>query len=201
MRERLLKDESGFTLTELMVTIMVMLTVLFGLYSIFDMSIRVFSFGNSEVEAVENARLGLAKMERDIRGAYPYDKTDNDSTNDYLFPNFTSSPSNTIKFGHDLNGDSKVTAPGEEIVYKLSGTAPYSLLRVSPSNAAVPDPVVEYVKANGLTFEYLKEDGTTATSEADIEIVRIKLDVEVKRGPQAGTQTLTTDVALRNRMK
>lgn len=205
MREKLLRDESGFTLVELMVTIMIMITVLFALYSIFDMSIRVFSFGNDKTEAVENARLGMEKMEREIRAAYPYDKTDNDEaipstlTNDYLFPagGFTS---NSIKFGNDLNGDRKVNVPAEEIVYRLSGSEPYSLLRVNPSDDVVPDPVVEFVKANGLTFEYLKSDGTTAaTSETDIAIVRIKLEIEVKRGAQAGTQTLTTDVALRNR--
>ena len=83
----------------------------------------------------------------------------------------------------------------------MNGTAPYSLLRVNPSNDAIPDPVVEYVKAGGLTFEYLNASGTTATSEADISIVRINLEIEVKRGPKAGTQVLATDVALRNRMK
>ncbi len=58
MRGGLLSEEGGFTLPELMVTMVMMLTVLFALYSIFDMSIRVFSFGNHKVEAVENARLG-----------------------------------------------------------------------------------------------------------------------------------------------
>jgi prepilin-type N-terminal cleavage/methylation domain-containing protein len=68
VRERLLREESGFTLAEVMVTIMLMLTVMFALYNIFDMGLRVFSFGNSKVEAVENARLGLGKMERERSG-------------------------------------------------------------------------------------------------------------------------------------
>ncbi len=195
MRKRLSREEGGFTLPEVLVTIMLMLTVMFALYSIFDMSIRVFSFGNDKTEAVENARLGLEKMEREIRAASPYDKANGVTT---LFPSFSSS---SVTFGNDLNGDYRITAPGEEITYRLSGTAPYSLLRVNPSNDTVPDPVVEYVKAGGLTFEYLKEDGTTATSEAEVAIVRIILEIEVKRGPTAGNQILTTDVALRNRMK
>ena len=69
VKERFLKEERGFTLTEMMVTIMIMIVVFFALYSIFDMSLRVFSFGNNKVEAVENARLGLEKMEREIRAA------------------------------------------------------------------------------------------------------------------------------------
>lgn len=194
MRERLIRDESGFTLAEVMVTMMLMLVVMFALYSIFDMSIRVFTFGNDKTEAVENARLGMEKMEREIRAAYPQDKV---AGNTILLTSWTA---NSIKFGNDLNGDRKVNVPAEEIVYRLSGSEPYSLLRVNPSDDVVPDPVVEFVKANGLTFEYLKSDGTTAaTSETDLAIVRIKLEIKVKRGAQAGTQTLTTDVALRNR--
>ncbi len=194
MRKRLLRED-GFTLPEVMVTIVLMLTVTFALYGIFDAGIRVFSFGNNKTEAVENARLGLEKMEREIRAAYPYDKA-NGST--MLFP--SSSP-NSLTFGNDRNGDFKITVPDEEIVYRLNGTPPYSLLRVNPSNDAIPDPVVEYVKAGGLTFEYLKADGTTATSGADISVVRIRLEIKVERGPKAGTQVLTTEVALRNRMK
>ena len=52
-RERLVREEGGFTLTEMMVTIVIMIVVLFALYSIFDMSIRVFSFGNDKIEAME----------------------------------------------------------------------------------------------------------------------------------------------------
>ena len=46
VRKRVVGEEAGFTLTEVLVTMMIMLIVLFALYSIFDMSIRVFSFGN-----------------------------------------------------------------------------------------------------------------------------------------------------------
>ena len=52
MRGEFLREEGGFTLPELMVTMVMMLTVLFALYSIFDMSLRVFSFGSDKVEAV-----------------------------------------------------------------------------------------------------------------------------------------------------
>ncbi len=194
---RLLREEQGFTLTEVLVTMMVMIIVLFALYSIFDMGLRVFSFGNSKVEAVENARLGLEKMEREIRGAYPYDKTDTDATNDYLFPagGFTSS---SITFGNDLNGDYRVDSSTEQITYSLSGGSPATLLRNG-------QPVVEFVQdvdgGNALTFEYRNAAGATVTNEADIQMVRIKLEVAVDRGIQEGpvTQILTTDVALKNR--
>ena len=62
----------GFTLTEMMVTIIIMMIVFFALYSIFDMTLKVFSFGNNKVEATESARIGMEKMEREIRQAYRY---------------------------------------------------------------------------------------------------------------------------------
>jgi prepilin-type N-terminal cleavage/methylation domain-containing protein len=46
---RLLREEGGFTLSEMMVVTMMLTIVLFALYGIFDMSIRVFSFGNDKV--------------------------------------------------------------------------------------------------------------------------------------------------------
>ena len=185
--QRLLREEGGFTLPEMLVTIMIMIAVLFALYSIFDMGIRVFSFGNDKVEAVENARLGLEKMERELRDAYPYNKAGGNTT---LFPSFTS---NSITLGNDTNGDRKITAPGEEITYSLGGGSSPALLRNG-------QPAVEYVKANGLTFQYLDKNGNTTIAESEVARVRIKLEIEIDRGSFGKrTQTLTTDVALRNR--
>ncbi len=190
--QRLLREESGFTLPEMLVTMMIMITVLFALYNIFDMSIRVFSFGNDKVEVVENARLGLEKMERELRAAYPYDKTDNSTTNDYLLPpgGFAS---NSITFGNDTNGDRKINAASEQITYSLSAGSPPALLRNS-------QPTVEYAKVNGLTFQYLDRNGSVTATESAISRVRIKLEIEINRGSLGTrTQTLTTDVDLRNR--
>ncbi len=87
--ERLLGEEGGFTLAEMMVTIMVMIAVFFALHNVFDMSIRVFSFGNDKVEAVENARIGMERMKRELRVAYPvnkvYDPANPSVTRDHLF--------------------------------------------------------------------------------------------------------------------
>lgn len=193
MRERVLREESGFTLPEMLVTIVLMITVLFALYNIFDMGIRVFSFGNDKVEAVENARLGLEKMERELRAAYPYDKLNG---NNALLAARTS---NSVTFGNDLNGNRKIDPDTEQITYSLSGGSPATLQRND-------QPVVEFVSdvdgdGSALTFEYMNANGTTATNEADTSVVRIKLEVAVDRGihEEPVTQVLETDVALRNR--
>jgi Tfp pilus assembly protein PilW len=229
MTSRLLREERGFTLTEMMVTTMVMIMMLFALYSLFDMSLRVFAFGNNKVEAMENARLGLERMEREIRAAYPVDA--NDPANSHLFfsaNGLTSNPPQAtptvtqITFGNDLgdadgdgigDGNHKIecfdAASCEYITYKLTDDAsdaactasPCTLRRVNTANSTDPgDPMVENVIFNGLTFTYYESDGTTAEGEDEIVKVLVRLRVEVAPGTNyAATQNLATEVDLRNR--
>ncbi len=75
MRWRLLRDERGFTLAEMTVTMMVMIIVMFGLYSIFDMSMRVYGVGNDKVEATQNARMGLDKISREATRRLPREQS------------------------------------------------------------------------------------------------------------------------------
>ncbi len=210
MKPHLLRDERGFTLPEMMVTIMIMIMVLFALYSIFDMSLRVFSYGNDKVEAIENARLGLEKMEREIRAAYPYDRNANKNYV-LLDPSdptqaATSLTANQITFGNDLNGNGKLNcdqmAPCEYITYKVSGTAPYALRRINTAtpNTSSGESVVQYVNGSGgLTFTYLKPDSSgtlvATTNPSEVKVVRARLQIS-KNGR---VQNLTTDINLRNR--
>ena len=217
MLRRLLREEGGFSLTEMLVTMVVMLTVMFALYSIFDMSIRVFAFGNDKVEAAESARLGLDKMARELRSAYPADRVNG---NTRLFwtesapgalPAPTAPPPATgpITFGNDLNGNRRIYDPvtgnldsREQITYRLSG----STLQRRASPAVNWDPVVANVQdvdgdGQAITFTYLDENGNTVGAASAIRTVRVKLEIEVNRGVgrKDATQTLQTDVTLRNR--
>lgn len=224
-KERLLREESGFSLPEMLITIVIMIVVLFALYSIFDMSVRLFAFGSNKAEAMESARLGVEKMEREIRGAYKYDSS---ASQNHLF--FTTASPTTpltvppttvtqLTFGNDLgapgagNGKIECGAPCEFITYKLTddasvaactaANAPCTLRRVNTANSGdLGDPVVEDVAAGGLTFTLLQSDGATlATSESDIGIVLVNLDIIVNQGTNTqATQTLTTAIDLRNRL-
>jgi Tfp pilus assembly protein PilW len=226
-RMRFLKEETGFTLSEMMVTITIMMIVFFALYSIFDTSVRIFSYGSNKVEATESARLGLERMEREIRAAYPV------GTDGYLFfsANGTTSnppqamPSQTqITFGNELgaegqgNGTIGCGSPCEYITYKLTDDAngssapctvsPCDLRRVNTANSTTASstnpgvPVVDNaVFPGGLQFTYLQSDGITpATTESNIAKVRVSLDIMVHPGTQtAARQRLTTEIDLRNR--
>jgi Tfp pilus assembly protein PilW len=167
---RFLNEQGGFTLSEMLVTTMIMIVVMFALYSIFDMSMRVYAFGNDKVEATQNARLGLEKMEREIRAAYQVNGSNSTGTQRYRFFNAngaTSAPpaawptSSQITFGNELgaSGDGTIKCPTggtcEYITYKLTDdasgaactAAPCTLRRVNAaSSIATGDPVVEFVR-------------------------------------------------------
>lgn len=215
MRKRLVDEQDGFTLPEMMVTMVIMIVILFALYSIFDMSIRVFSFGNDKVEAVENARLGLQKMEREIRAAYPVNGPTSTGANRYRFFNAdgTSPPSGAawptstqITFGNELGqpGDGLIRCPTaascEYITYKLVGS---TLRRVNSANSSdAGQPVVGFVRPNGLHFRYFTLDGTEINPASpgsfttqDIGRVETTLQIEV----DGRRQNLTTVLDLRNR--
>ena len=185
MNHKVLKEESGFTLTEALVTMMLMILVLFALYSIFDMSIRVFSFGNDKIEATENARIGLFRMEREIRAAYPQNKAASPSDETLLL---TDTDTDTITFGNDTNGN-RVVDSNEIITYQRGASDPSTLQRVKNGNS---QPAVEFV--SGLQFDYLDELGNGTTYDA-AKIVKITLTID----KDGRTQTLSTDVSLRNR--
>jgi competence protein ComGC len=144
LRERFLRDERGFTLSEVLVTTIIMMFVLLALAGLFDMSLKVFSFGNNKVEAVESARIGLQKMEREIRQAYEFDHTVS-PPKDYIFFTTTASPPpplalpavppgtpqvvTQLTFGNDHGppelGNDKIEcgSPCEYITYKLTDSA------------------------------------------------------------------------------
>lgn len=227
-KRKFLKEETGFTLPEMLITMLVMLVVLFALYNIFDASIRVFRFGNDKVEAVENARLGLEKMEREIRAAYPVVRGDSDK--DYLFftadgtdGSVTAPPKATmplsaiqVTFGNDLgtgNGKIQCGSPCEYFTYKLTSTAnasdacttataPCTLRRVNAANSGtgVGEPVVEFVKPGGLQFSYCAAVSDCPPATALTQERDIKaIRVELVVSKDGREQALRTDIDLRNR--
>lgn len=207
MRWRILREEGGFTLVEMMVTMMIMITVMFALYSIFDMSLRVYGVGNDKIEATENARVGLDKIARELRAAYPASKAGGKPQLFWAPGSCLTGVMPTesqVTFGNDSNGNRMICNAttglmdaGEEITYSVSGS---TLQRNGK-------PAVEFLQdldgdGKALTFKYMDSKGNTVTSnEAAIARVHVKLEVAVDRGihEEPVTQTLETDVALRNR--
>lgn len=206
-----LEGERGFTLAEVLVTMTTMVIVLFALHSLFEATLRVFDLGSERLEAVESARLGLEKMQREVRAAYPYDPA---SGQDHLLwvpgdPATGAIPrQDRIGFGNDIDGNGKVdcpTAPASACelttygVYRPSGSSSYALGRARSRSGSLQAVVGNVADVDGdgraLTFEYLNAAAEPATTEPEVYVVRMTLEVEIEgRG-----QTLSTEVYLRNR--
>lgn len=202
-RTEMWNEEAGFTLVEVLVASMMMFAVLFALYGIFDVSVRAFGYGGDRLDAVENARLAVDRMEREIRAAYPYDLT-SDPPKRYLFlnpvdPTRPAVPTPTrIVFGNETGGDRKIGAP-EVLGYYLSGRD------LKRSKGGSVQTLVDSVATDGMRFTPCRSAGdcppaVNITDEAEIRLIRIELAVEVeRRGEDPARQTLATDVYLRNR--
>ena len=160
--------------------------VLLALYAMFDASVRVFGAGRDKAQAVQAARLGLARMEREIRAAYPQDKANGNET---LLLDFTEE---SLTFGNDtgtgnLGGNHRTLNPvtgaperGEKISYTLddNGEPLREGTRLVES--------AEDVDGDGraLTFEYLDANGDPALggNEEDVALVRVELEISVGKG-------------------
>lgn len=173
-------EESGFTLSEVLVAMTMMVTVLFALYAIFDASVRIFRYGNDELEALESARLGLERMEREIRAAYPHDSGTLIDTGGRYEISFRNRPE---------------SGPPRTITYSLSGGTSSYLLRNGQRMAGPLD------GPEGVRFAYCAtpaDCSSPMTDEPRTYLVRITLSARVP-GEMDATRTLATDVLLRNR--
>lgn len=192
--------EAGFALPEALVAMVMTAAVLLALYAVFDAGVRVFGAGRDRTEAVEAARLGLTRMEREIRAAYPRDKAAGDAT---LLTDFGK---DRLAFYNDLNGNRKTIDPatglaeaGEGISYTPgAGGAPLRNGRLLVESAGDLDG-----DGRALTFEYLDANGDPVAggNEEDVALVRVRLEVlaDGAMGGEPVGPVLRTGVALRNR--
>ena len=197
---RLSGRQEGFTLPEALVAMVMTAAVLLALYAVFDASVRVFGAARGNAEAAQAARLGLARMEREIRAAYPRDRAGGDAT---LLANFGEE---RLDFGNDLNGNCKtfdpatgLVEPGEGICYTLDTRgAPLRNGRLLIGSAGDIDG-----DGRALTFEYFDANGDPVVTgdEADVSLVRVELEVsgDTAAGGEPAERVLRTAVALRNR--
>lgn len=192
--------EAGFALPEALVAMVMTAAVLLALYAVFDAGMRVFGAGRDRTEAVEAARLGLTRMEREIRAAYPRDKAAGDAT---LLMDFGK---DRLAFYNDLNGNRRTVDPatglaeaGEGISYTPgAGGAPLRNGRLLVESAGDLDG-----DGRALTFEYLDANGdpVAGRNEEDVALVRVRLEVlaDGAMGGEPVGRVLRTGVALRNR--
>ncbi|OPY11069.1 MAG: hypothetical protein A4E66_01437 [Syntrophus sp. PtaB.Bin001] len=205
MRRYLRKNKSlGFTLVELMISMLVGLIVLYASYDLFIMQNRTLSNQDQIVEMQQNARAAIDMLTREIRmaGYNPAAMTDTATK-----PQIKTATANSISFIADLNGDGTTTAgpanPNENIGYDVYNSSGISCLGRTSNN--VKQPTVDHITS--LNFTYVLDDGTiTATPTAAQRATIAKINVSVTAqsagvNPATGTNwtyTLTSEIVPRN---
>jgi prepilin-type N-terminal cleavage/methylation domain-containing protein len=146
---RVLQDQRGFSLAELLVVVAILGVMLSGLLFVQQQGQQSYLMGSHRVEVQQNSRVALELMVRELRSARTV----------------TAIPSSTDMTFVDENG---VT-----IEYQLSGT---TITRVA---AGVPTPLIGGAQTFVLTyfsaFDGTTNTGTVTALPASVRLVRIQL--------------------------
>lgn len=192
------RSEAGFTLTELLVAMVLAALILTGTTAAFQTGSQIVTASARQAEAQQGARWAILRMIEEIRGA-GYDPTATPPT--FNFAAITNQTASSLTLQNDWNGDTAIAAGAcswqatEQIRYQLVGA---NLNRSSnPGNAACDETVATGVQA--LTFTYLQENNTVTAVSANIRTVVVSLTVTSGTGAFARTVTMVDRVRLRNR--
>jgi type IV pilus assembly protein PilW len=172
---RAVRSNQGFTLVELLVTLVVSGVVLAGICSTFYSQHTSYVNQEQIVSMQQNLRAAMYIMEREIRMA-GHDPN-GDSGAGILTPNASS-----IRIALDLTNsagtgipDGDVGEPGEDITYSLQdadGDGDLDLVRTD-HNAAVTQMIAEDIDV--LNFVYLNQNGVVTALPADIRSIQISV--------------------------
>ena len=176
-RLRGLRDERGFTLTELLVVMAVLGIILAGVFAIQQEGTQSYLMGASRVEVQQNARTTLELMVRDFRSAQSVTT---------------------------LGGASDVTfvdQNGATVRYQLVGTTLNRNINgtVTALVGGVQSLTLTYYSA----FDGSTNTGTVTATPGSVKVIRIAIVTGSERGAGSGTAgdqhaTMESTVRLRN---
>lgn len=177
---------SGFTLVELLATLLISGIVLGGIYSVFVSQQRAFAAQEQISEMSQNIRTAMDLMTREIRLA-------GYRTSGATFNGIFTAQASTIRILADLNQDGDTIDNNEDITYSYDA-ATLQIWRNSTSS-----PVADNITS--VNFLYTLSDGSTSSTPsnpADIRMVNISITARTSY-PDPGTGqyrsiTLTSDV-------
>lgn len=202
--------EGGFSLVELLITMLVAGIMMAAILSLFLGGLRVFASEGVRMQNQDDIRLGVNQMARYLRAAT------SSADHQASWSNaIASAGPQSLEFYCEING----TPPVEKVKYYLSGTdlkmqtaTPY--WRTSPPGWVYPaysedGTVIQQAVRNGTSpvFSYLRYNSgslevfTPTTADDRNRIVAIDLSLTVNEVPQLAKSdiSLTTRVQLRQR--
>jgi type IV pilus assembly protein PilW len=169
MKNSLENEQDGFTLVELLITMLISGIVISAIYSAFQSQQDSYLAQDQVTEMQQNIRAGLEIMTREIRMA-GYDPTGQaDAT-------IETASIATIRFTMDLNDNEDVTDSGEDISYYLYTVGGIKKLGrrmgIGPPLPS-PQPVAENIEE--LEFVYLDSDNNVTADEEKVRSVVISI--------------------------
>jgi len=178
-----LRDQRGFTLTELMVVAAVLGMILAAVVLVQQQGQQAYIFGSHRVEVQQNNRAALELMVRELRSA----------------TSVTAVPSATNLTFLDENGNT--------IQYQISGAILNRTVTVAATATTTTTPLIGGVQTLAMAYysdwNGATNTGTTTTTPAQVKLIRLQLvtgtEDQVGSGsPGNQSATMETLVRLRN---
>lgn len=213
MKKTKLKKEGGFSLIELMVSMVVMLVLLSIVSSLIFQAFGVRARESQRSDALTSAQAALNVISREIANSgfgisagsrlasNGLIAADSNATRLHIRSNVNNVGPRAAPTGSTVLSTNR---PGEDITYFLD-TATDSIVRYDPNGTPQTSVVVN--KISNVTFQYFDYVGATSTgTEVSVptnNTGRIRITVTVRLDPVAGQPnpldvTFTSDVTLRN---
>jgi prepilin-type N-terminal cleavage/methylation domain-containing protein len=167
----MLKKNSGFTMVEVLVAVLISVIVMTAIWSTFQIQQRSYAAQEHVAAMQQNLRAGMHLMANDIRIA-GYDPKPSRNFG------ITNMGSDTITFTMDIDGDGAAGGSGEEVTYTLwtDTDGRKKLVRKAPTT---PQAVSENIEA--LNFIYLNASGGIAVSASEVRSVQITMVARADR--------------------
>ena len=178
-----LRDQRGFTLTELLVVAAVLGMILAAVVLVQQQGQQAYIFGSHRVEVQQNNRAALELMVRELRSA----------------TSVTAVPSATNLTFLDENGNT--------IQYQISGALLNRTVTVASTATTTTTPLIGGVQTLAMAYysdwNGATNTGTTTTTPAQVKLIRLQLvtgtEDQVSSGsPGNQSATMETLVRLRN---
>ena len=179
------RDDFGFTLVELMITLAMTGIIVVAIYSAYNVQQRTYYTQDQVIEVQQNLRAALDVMVREIRMA-GYDPSRSNGFS------ITTTTANKLIFDMDLDEDGITGGTNESITYELSGTT------LDRNGQAIAENIeaieVQFLDAVGNPLAYSDIDEVAEQSARDdIRSVQISLLARAdQRDPKYVNNTVYT---------
>ncbi len=179
------KGERGFTLTELLVAMVLMGVVMAALYSAYAGQQRAYETTQDVTAIQQNLRSGMYFLEKDLRMA-GYDPQ---GEGGFGFTGITSATQDNVRFTWDSDENGLLSGASEYIAYQFDASE--RTLERDPGNGSFMD-VASHI--SGVTFTFYSASGVTTSDPLAVRSVGVTMTSS--RGGH--TRDLETAILCRN---